>query len=399
MVGSHTIVGKDRPRVESAAWNLPGGVRRVGCPVRASGRCVEAWGMSKWPRRCRMRDETTPEAAGGPSRGAGGRLPLRAVVGVLLLASAGTLWVALALPTVFFQSVAGPEELYSIFGGVETLWEDGDLVPAVVVFAFSILFPVAKLLFLAAVGLRSGPASARNARLHRLFVVVGKWSFVDVLLIALFVGCFLKSPLASSSSRAGIHLFAFAILLSMIAAHVAANAAGGGEPAGAPRASRWFRLRGLLSVASLVLLLLGLREAFFRIQAPGLLSLLPVAKTEVAPVSMVRDLREGAEAPLALFVGLFAVVTPLLRAVAGISLALVRRSSLRRLADRLDEWAMLDVFALALALVYDKLAELTDTTLLPGFWVLVAAGSVGALDALLIRLDREPERPSGARSS
>jgi len=347
-----------------------------------------------------MRDETTPEAAGQPTRGAG-RSPFRGLSRWLLLASALVLCVSLALPTVFFQAIGGPEEVYSIFGGVRSLWGDGNRVSAVVVFVFSILFPAAKLAYLGAAGVGACGSHRRetHAGLHRLLVIVGKWSFVDVFIIALFVGSFLSSPLASSSSRSGILLFAFAIFLSMVGAHLAAHVAGVRPTLRPPRATSWFRLRGILSAASLVLLFLGARAAFYRIQAPGLLSLLKVTRTETALASMTNDLASGAEGPLALAVGLLVILTPLLRGVVGTLLALVRRASLRRLANRLDEWAMLDVFALALFLVHDKLAELTDASLLPGAWILVAAACVAELDALLIRLDEEPIRGSGPSSA
>jgi uncharacterized paraquat-inducible protein A len=69
-------------------------------------------------------------------------------------------------------------------------------------------------------------------------------------------------------------------------------------------------------------------------------------------------------------------------------LAWVRRAGVRRWANRADEWAMLDVFILALWVVYDKLADLTNATLLVGFWYLLASAVVTEIDALLIRRDR-----------
>ena len=67
----------------------------------------------------------------------------------LVVVSAVLLGIALKRPTVFFQGLGGPEEIYSIYGGTESLWKDGNRVSATIVFAFSIVFPVGKLAFLA----------------------------------------------------------------------------------------------------------------------------------------------------------------------------------------------------------------------------------------------------------
>ena len=63
----------------------------------------------------------------------------------------------------------------------------------------------------------------------------------------------------------------------------------------------------------------------------------------------------------------------------------LRTGRVVRVARLLDEWAMLDVLALALAIVHVKLEELATTHLLPGFWAVYAAGALTMLDAWLVR--------------
>lgn len=302
----------------------------------------------------------------------------------LVVVSAVLLGIALKRPTVFFQGLGGPEEIYSIYGGTESLWKDGNRVSATIVFAFSIVFPVGKLAFLAFCCLR-GHVRKRSGRVLRTLVVLGKWSMVDVFIIALFVGSFLPIVYGHSSSRTGIHLFAVAIFLSMVAARmVQRKLAGEAAPVATQSGVTW-RLRSVLSLAGLVLLGLGLREFYYLIKPPYL----SFFKNEIGLLPTLRLLWNGDEARMAAYLAVFILAMPVLRGLSGLLLGCVRRPWMRRLAERVDEWAMLDVFVLALALVYDKLVELTDTTLLVGFWYLAAAAAVAEIDAFLIRRDRK----------
>ena len=325
--------------------------------------------------------------------GTGRTSALRALALLCVATSAAILLLALSLPTVFFKPLNGPDEIYSIYGGVVSLWKDGSPISAGIVFAFSIVFPSGKLLFLAWLGLR-GVAGPLAQRVLRALVVLGKWSFVDVFIIALFVGSFLPSALARSSSRPGIHLFALAILLSMVAARLVSRVVGVGESRRPPRAGTGFRWRALLSLACLVLIGLALREVHYVIRPPESLFSALFPPTRVGLLPTLGELWSEGERRMAIHVGLFVLVVPVLRCVAAILLALVRRTAVRLWADRLDEWSMIDVFLLALALVFDKLSELTDTSLAPAFWLLLAAGLVSELDALLVRRDREPALPA-----
>jgi len=308
-------------------------------------------------------------------------------------ASGGILILALSLPTVFFKPLNGLDEVYSIYGGVVSLWRDGSPISAGIVFAFSILFPSGKLLFLGWLGVR-GDCGPLAKRVLRVLVVVGKWSFVDVFIIALFVGSFLPSALARSSSRPGIHLFALAILLSMAAARLVSRVVGVAESRRPPRAGAGFRWRAFLSLASLVLIGLALREVHYVIRPPASLFSTLFPPTRVGLLPTLGELWGEGERRMAGLIGLFVLVVPVLRCLTALLLAGVRRAGVRLWAGRLDEWSMIDVFLLALALVFDKLSELTETSLAPAFWLLLAAGLVSELDALLVRLDREPALPA-----
>lgn len=77
-------------------------------------------------------------------------------------------------------------ETYSIFTGVRTLLEDGNRALGVLLLFFSILFPLAKLIALR-VCLSEVDRGRPTSRTHRFAAALGKFSMVDVFVIALLV--------------------------------------------------------------------------------------------------------------------------------------------------------------------------------------------------------------------
>ena len=300
---------------------------------------------------------------------------------VLWLVSALTLGWSLNLPTVTFRQLTSPSETFSIYGGVRQLWEDGTRVLAVVVFMFSIVFPIAKLAALVAVGLRVVGDERRRATL-RWLELLGKWSLLDVFIIGVFVGSIRLGVLASASSRVGILVFGTSIVLSMLCARVLAHAERGG--AALPLRERP-RLRGwpaaLLSSAALGLVIAALWLPVFEVKkAVVFKSQLELSRTSWKMVT-------SGEWPLALAFGLFVMLTTTVRALMVLRIRWLGRASERGLRRVLwlEEWAMIDVFALALVIVHTKLDQLTDTTRMAGFYCVLAAAALTELDGWLFR--------------
>ena len=304
----------------------------------------------------------------------------RLIAGALVLASAATLAVALALPTVTFTKLGSAPEIYSIYGGIESLWNDGNFVLAGIVFLFSIVFPVGKLLALGMLLGGRGAGPQRLATLHWL-QLLGKWSMLDVFIIGLFVGA-VRLGIAEASSRPGIHLFTAAILMSMGSTLIVLRL----ETGGAPRAvSNRAALRSwparVVATAAAVALGFSLSYALLEVQK------LLVFRNIVALYGTTRSLFHGGEVGLAVSLMALVIFSSVMRALWMLRvrwLAGGTPSGLRA-GIVLDEWAMLDVFALGLLIVQVKLAELTTCTLMPGFWWVVAAAALAELDAWLYR--------------
>jgi uncharacterized paraquat-inducible protein A len=306
-------------------------------------------------------------------------------------ASAVTLCVSYALPTIHFQAVLKSPQRYSIWGGIESLWNAGNWILAPTVFLFSMIFPVAKLLVLGLLLAGKVPGGRRVSWLGWLHLL-GKWSMVDVFIVGTFVGAVQLGLIARSASEWGIHVFTLAIVMSMLsAAFIAHVEEGRREPHPGPGLnSALGRLLAGARAASLVgVFLLPVLE----VSRPLFGDL--VTRNEVHLWRTTLRLSKEGEFLMALVLALFVIAVPVLRALLALRLRWLGGTPVRslRLARGLDAWAMMDVFGFGLMIVQVKLAELTTTHLLSGFWMVLAAAVLAQLEAWHLR------RSSGRRSS
>ncbi|MXN65445.1 paraquat-inducible protein A [Stappia sp. GBMRC 2046] len=141
---------------------------------------------------------------------------MRFVLAVLLPMATGCFVLGLVLPLMKMERLYFLEDKPSLVEIVSGLWADGDAILAAAVAVFSILFPALKLLglHLAALG-----TSARVPL--SMFAALGKWSMMDVMLVALVIFAAKTSGLASATSLPGLWLYASATLLTAISAVIA----------------------------------------------------------------------------------------------------------------------------------------------------------------------------------
>jgi hypothetical protein len=104
---------------------------------------------------------------------------------------------------------------FSLVGGVWQLLRGGDLFVGGVILLFSVVFPIAKLATLAmTMRAESGSAERHLGLLEQL----GKWSMLDVFVVAALVVCFKGFPGGSHVQvEWGIYVFAASVVLSMLA--------------------------------------------------------------------------------------------------------------------------------------------------------------------------------------
>ncbi|MCC6680564.1 MAG: paraquat-inducible protein A [Phycisphaeraceae bacterium] len=144
------------------------------------------------------------------------RHPRRYDVPALLLLSAVTLIVGYMLPLMSISKLVFWQDDYTLLTSVTGLWNSGNYILAIIIFVFSIVFPITKLTALAIVWFKRFDDETRN-RVVFLVGVLGKWSMLDVFVCALLIVMTKAKSFLDAEPRSGLFVFAVAIALSMVA--------------------------------------------------------------------------------------------------------------------------------------------------------------------------------------
>jgi paraquat-inducible protein A len=135
---------------------------------------------------------------------------------ILLLAASASLALGLNMPLMKIEKMLFWKNRYSVVTGVFGLAEEKQYVLATVVFFWSVVFPIAKLALLW--WMWFGRADKRQrAFVTKWLDVLGKWSMLDVYIVAVLIVAVKLGPLADVTIEPGLYVFGAAVLLTMIA--------------------------------------------------------------------------------------------------------------------------------------------------------------------------------------
>jgi paraquat-inducible protein A len=150
-------------------------------------------------------------------------VPLRArlrdnrIAAVLCVLAAITLAVGFSQPFLTMETL-GQRSTFSLLGGVLELFDRGYWIIGSVLLVFSIVFPVAKIIALLLATSGAAPLSLRlRHRLHRAAELTGKYSMLDVLVVAVIIVLVKFNGMANAQAHSGTAWFCAAVLLSMLA--------------------------------------------------------------------------------------------------------------------------------------------------------------------------------------
>lgn len=139
-----------------------------------------------------------------------------------LLLAAMILYLPANLLPVMHAEQLGTAVDSTIMEGVIEFWQSGEYGVALIIFVASIAVPCMKFL---ALGLllwtchRGSPRARRErATLYRIVELVGYWSMLDVLVVAIVCALVRFQALSSAEPRAGILYFGLVVILTMLSA-------------------------------------------------------------------------------------------------------------------------------------------------------------------------------------
>ena len=125
-------------------------------------------------------------------------------------------WPAILLPILQIEKLGNRSES-SLLGGIIDLFQHGNYFIGGIVFLFSILFPIAKIVALLELSLFEILHKRHKAATLRLMEHLGKWSMMDVMLLAFLVMLVKLGDLVEFHFGPAVFAFVFCVAMSMLA--------------------------------------------------------------------------------------------------------------------------------------------------------------------------------------
>lgn len=154
-------------------------------------------------------DRPSPRAASGRD--------LDRYLGLVLLGSGALLVAGWLLPVMTIRTLLVFYDEVSILEGGLRLLESGDYLLFALIITFTVLFPVCKLALAFLAWSRLHAATPQLSRALGWIEALGKWSMLDVFVIALLVVVIKVSLISDVVIHVGLYIFAAAVVLSMLA--------------------------------------------------------------------------------------------------------------------------------------------------------------------------------------
>jgi paraquat-inducible protein A len=104
----------------------------------------------------------------------------------------------------------------SVVGGIFTLFQEGEYFLFAVLSLFTLVFPCAKLGLLAIVWLERAHDLAKVRRLHGWVATLGKWSMLDVFVVAILIVAMKSAAVAEIHIGSGLYLFTFSVIVTQL---------------------------------------------------------------------------------------------------------------------------------------------------------------------------------------
>lgn len=109
------------------------------------------------------------------------------------------------------------ENQISVYRGLIILWQESELFLFLILFVFTICFPFVKINALLALWLYPGLTVDRAKAFFKFVSNMGKWSMLDVFVVAILVLTVKSGGVASIKVQSGFFLFFISVMLTQFA--------------------------------------------------------------------------------------------------------------------------------------------------------------------------------------
>ena len=172
-------------------------------------------------------DGPLPDKSPPSPQGADGRLGKAALIGthlragvmiVLMLALALAFFIAgIFLPFTSVTKLWLFQNQISVYHGLIILWQAGELFLFLILFVFTVCFPFVKITAMLALWLFPRVGAAHARQMFHFVSNMGKWSMLDVFVVAILVLTIKSGGLASIRVEDGFFLFFISVMLTQFA--------------------------------------------------------------------------------------------------------------------------------------------------------------------------------------
>lgn len=111
------------------------------------------------------------------------------------------------------------EDAVSVVGGILTLFQEGEYFLFGVLTLFTLVFPLAKLGLLSLIWMERDHDLQRVRHLHERVGQLGKWSMLDVFVVAILIVAMKSAGLAQIHVGAGVYCFTFSVVMTQTASN------------------------------------------------------------------------------------------------------------------------------------------------------------------------------------
>ena len=132
-----------------------------------------------------------------------------------ILLAAALLLVGLVAPIITLKKFVLVENTFSVLSGVVELLQNGQIFLFLLLTGFSILLPILKLGVLYRLVSRREALQDRGRKLLHWMHLYGKWSMLDVFVVAVLVVAVKLGAIVDVEMRYGLYAFAASVLLTM----------------------------------------------------------------------------------------------------------------------------------------------------------------------------------------
>lgn len=136
----------------------------------------------------------------------------------VLIASAGLLFLlGVFFPFFHVTKFWVFQDAVSVVGGIGTLFHEGEYFLFAVLTLFTLVFPIMKLGLLGVIWAEREQDLERVRRLHRWVERVGRWSMLDVFVVAILIVVMKSAAVAEMHIGVGLYLFTLSVVATQIA--------------------------------------------------------------------------------------------------------------------------------------------------------------------------------------